>query len=69
MEGGTLVEVTGRDLGFSSKSVDDAVLIGKSKCNVVAYEMSSKYVFSHKIYFLLSESFLQSFLLDRYSIT
>ena len=40
MEGGTIVNITGRDLGSSIDDVRDRVWVGGSKCNIVGYEIS-----------------------------
>lgn len=42
IEGGTRVEIFGRDLGSRIEDVKDRVMVGGSKCRVVDYEISVK---------------------------
>ncbi|VDM40546.1 unnamed protein product [Toxocara canis] len=44
LEGGTRIEIRGRELGLSLSDVKDRVFVGGSKCDVLEYEVSSKIV-------------------------
>ncbi|CAD5226439.1 unnamed protein product [Bursaphelenchus xylophilus] len=42
IEGGTVIEIRGRDLGSRIQDVQDRVMVGSSKCRVIDYEVSVK---------------------------
>uniref|UniRef100_A0A915BHS0 Sema domain-containing protein n=3 Tax=Parascaris univalens TaxID=6257 RepID=A0A915BHS0_PARUN len=44
LEGGTRIEIRGRELGLSLSDVRDRVFVGGTKCEVLDYEVSSKIV-------------------------
>ncbi|VDK63949.1 unnamed protein product [Anisakis simplex] len=46
LEGGTLVEIRGRELGISLQDIKDRVFIGGSKCDVLQYVVSKRIICS-----------------------
>ncbi|CAD5219426.1 unnamed protein product [Bursaphelenchus okinawaensis] len=44
IEGGTVIEIKGRDLGSRIQDVQDRVMVGTSKCRVIDYEISVRIV-------------------------
>lgn len=42
IEGGTRIEILGRDLGLRIQDVRDRIMVAGSKCRVIEYEVSVK---------------------------